>query len=268
MSARICMISAEVAPLAKTGGLADVCGALAKYLHGAGHDIRVFMPLYSAIDRARFALRPVPALSDLSLTLGAHRYSYQVLQTELPGSHAPIFLIDCPALYARAALYTFDPDEHLRFLTLTRAAIECCQHLAFSPQILHCNDWHTAFGPIFLKTLYGWDQLFEPTRTVLTLHNVGYQGVFSAAAAADLQLGGGGYLLHQEDLRAGFINSLKHGVMYADAITTVSPTYANEIRTSEYGMGLEHVLRSRGDALLGILNGVDYDVWDPRTDRY
>jgi starch synthase len=92
--------------------------------------------------------------------------------------------------------------------------------------------------------------------------------VFSASAVGDLQLGGGGYLLHQDDLRAGFINSLKHGVMYADAILTVSPTYANEIRTSEYGMGLEHALRARGDSVLGILNGVDYDDWNPRTDRY
>jgi starch synthase len=268
MSARICMISSEVAPLAKTGGLADVCGALTKYLHGAGHDIRVFMPLYSVIDRARFPTRPVPALQDLSLTVGPHRYRYSVVETQLPGSSASALLIDCPALYARASLYTWDPDEHLRFLALTRAALECCQHLAFSPQILHCHDWHTAFGPLFLQTLYGWDQLFKSTRSVLTIHNVGYQGVFSASAVGDLQLGGGGYLLHQDDLRAGFINSLKHGVMYADAITTVSPTYANEIRTSEYGMGLEHALRARGDSVLGILNGVDYDDWNPRTDRY
>jgi starch synthase len=268
MSARICMISSEVAPLAKTGGLADVCGALTKYLHGAGHDIRVFMPLYSVIDRARFPIRPVPALQDLSLTVGPHRYRYSVVETQLPGSPASVLLIDCPELYARPSLYTWDPDEHLRFLALTRAALECCQHLAFSPQILHCHDWHTAFGPLFLQTLYGWDQLFKSTRSVLTIHNVGYQGVFSASAVGDLQLGGGGYLLHQDDLRAGFINSLKHGVMYADAITTVSPTYANEIRTSEYGMGLEHALRARGDSVLGILNGVDYDDWNPRTDRY
>jgi starch synthase len=268
MSVRICMLSSEVAPLAKTGGLADVCAALTKYLHGAGHDLRVFMPLYASVDRARFPLRPVAALQDLELALGPHRYRYSVLETDLPGTRAPVFLIDCPALYARPSLYTWDPDEHLRFLALTRIGLECCQHLGFSPHILHCNDWHTAFGPLFLKTIYGWDRLFSSTRSVLTIHNVGYQGVFSASAVGDLQLGGGAYLLHQDDLRAGFINSLKHGVMYADAITTVSPTYANEIRTAEYGMGLEQSLRARGEAVLGILNGVDYDEWDPRTDRY
>jgi starch synthase len=268
MSARICMISSEVAPLAKTGGLADVVGALAKYLHGVGHDVRVFMPLYSAIDRARFATRAVDALQNLPLSVGPHSYRYSVVEARLPGTTAPVFLIDCPVLYARNALYTWDADEHLRFLALTRAALECCQHMDFSPQILHCNDWHAAFGPLFLKTLYGWDRLFESTRSVLTIHNIGYQGVFSASAVGDLQLGGGSYLLHQDDLRAGFINPLKHGIMYADAITTVSPTYAREITTAEYGMGLEHVLQARGDAVLGILNGVDYDEWDPRTDPY
>src|SRR5581483_2318903 len=218
MSLRICMLSSEVAPLAKTGGLADVCGALAKYLHGAGHELCVFMPLYASIDRARFPMRPVAALQNLQLTLGPHRYGYSVAETTLPGSRASVFLIDCPTLYARPTLYTWDPDEHLRFLALTRAALDCCQHLAFSPQILHCNDWHTAFGPLFLKTLYGWDRLFSATRSVLTIHNIGYQGIFSASAVGDLQLGGGSYLLHQDDLRAGFINSLKHGVMYADAV--------------------------------------------------
>src|SRR5262249_3436674 len=131
-----------------------------------------------------------------------------------------------------------------------------------------CNDWHAGFGPLFLKYVYSWDRLFQRTRSVLTVHNIGYQGVFPAAAVDDLGLGANNYLLHQDDLRAGRINSLKHGVMYADAITTVSPTYAREICTDEYGMGLQTALRARADALVGILNGVDYDEWDPRRDRY
>jgi starch synthase len=265
---RICAIASEVAPFAKTGGLADVAAALTKYLHGRGHDVRLFMPLYAAIDRDRFALTPAPRLTGLALSIGAHHYQYSVFTAVLPGSQAQVYLIDCPPLYARDDIYSWAPDEHLRFLALTRIAIECCQHLGFSPQILHCHDWHAAFGPLLLRALYSWDQLFAATRTVLTIHNIGYQGEFPAAAVADLSLGDNAYLLHQDDLRAGRINALKHGCLYADAITTVSPTYAAEIRTPEYGMGLEVVLRSRGPALVGILNGVDYDEWDPRHDPH
>ena len=265
---RICAIASEVAPLAKTGGLADVAAALTKYLHAHDHDVRLFVPLYSAIDRDRFPLTPVAKLANLGISIGPHHYRYSVHTTTLPGSEAPVYLIECPPLYARAIIYSSAPDEHLRFLALTRIAIESCQHLRFSPQILHCHDWHAGFGPLLLRALYSWDRLFADTRTVLTIHNIGYQGEFTASAVGDLALGDNGYLLHQDDLRAGRINALKHGCMYADAITTVSPTYAAEIRTPEYGMGLQEVLRSRAASLVGILNGVDYEEWDPRIDRH
>jgi starch synthase len=191
-----------------------------------------------------------------------------VRTAHLPGTQVQIHLIDCPSLFARASIYTTDPDEHLRYLALTRAAFECCQRLGFSPQILHAHDWHAAFAPLYLRVGYEWDRLFQTTRSVLTIHNIGYQGVFAASAVGDLGLGARSDRLHQDDLRAGFINALKHGILYADAITTVSPTYAEEIRSDEYGMGLQGALRARGAALSGILNGVDYDEWDPRIDRY
>src|SRR5262249_31083098 len=120
----------------------------------------------------------------------------------------------------------------------------------------------------FLKAVYNWDRLFAHAKSVLTIHNVGYQGIFSAHAAGDVGLGDKSYLLHQDDLRAGRVNPLRHGILYADAITTVSPTHAREITTDEYGMGLQTDLRARGSALTGILNGVDYEEWDPRHDRY
>src|SRR5580698_6050601 len=267
-SLRICAIASEVAPFAKTGGLADVAAALTKYLHRNGHDVRLFVPLYAAIGRERFALTPVGRLANLGISIGSHRYQYSIYTALLPGSEAVVYLIDCPPLYARPEIYSTAPDEHLRFLALTRIAIESCQHLGFSPQILHCHDWHAGFGPLLLRALYSWDRLFADTRTVLTIHNIGYQGEFTASAVGDLALGDNGYLLHQDDLRAGRINALKHGCMYADAITTVSPTYAAEIRTPEYGMGRDEVLRGRASALVGILNGVDYDEWDPRIDRH
>ncbi len=265
---RIAFVASEFAPLAKTGGLADVSSALTRLLHRSGFDVRAFMPLYSRIDRAALALVPVEFLKDLAISLGSHRYHFDVLTGKLPNSDMPMYFIDCPVLYGRAGIYSREADEHLRFLLLTRAAIECCQRMGFAPDIFHCNDWHTAFAPLFLKSIYNWDRIFARTKSVLTIHNIGYQGVFGASARDDLGLGPGVHLLHQDDLALGRINSLKHGVMYADSVTTVSPTYAREIATPQYGMGLENVVRMRGDSVVGILNGVDYDEWNPQTDRF
>jgi starch synthase len=264
---RICFIASEVTPLAKTGGLADVAGALAKYLHAGGHDIRVFMPCYAQVDRATHEIHPVEFLQSIPLQLGSHALVFSVLTLRLPGSANFIYLIDCPALYARATLYTDDPDEHLRFLALTHAALRCCQHMGFAPDILHCNDWHTAFAPLLLKTVYAWDALFRRTRSVFTIHNIGYQGGFPASAAADVGLLTQTARLDPPDAY-GQINALRHGIRHADHVTTVSPTYATEIQTDGYGMGMQSVLRERAASLTGILNGVDYDEWDPRNDRY
>jgi starch synthase len=268
MKLTVCLLASEAAPLSKTGGLADVSAALTKYLHSVGHDVRLFTPLYKSIDRVKIGAQLLEGLESFEVAVGAHRYLFSVLLAQLPGSTAPVYLLDCPALFARATIYTVDADEHLRFLAFTRAVFVACQRMNWAPRILHCNDWHTGFGPLFLKALYDTDPLFMGTRSVLTIHNIGYQGVFSATAVDDVGLGSKSYLLHQDDLRAGFINPLRHGILYADAITTVSPTHAREICTAEYGMGLQNDLRARGASLSGILNGVDYDEWDPRRDRY
>lgn len=265
---RVCFVTAEFASLAKSGGLADVAAALSRELHGAGHDVRVFLPAYAHLDRAALEPTPLEGLQNLVLNLGSHRYTYSISTVPDPGSAMSVHLVECPALYARDDLYTSDADEHRRFLLLTRAAIEACQRLGFAPHILHCNDWHTAFGPLYLKSLYAWDHLFAATRTVLTIHNLGYQGVFASGEVADLGLGSQPRVLHQEDLSAGRINSLRHGILYADLITTVSPTYAREICTPEHGMGLDGDLRAKRDRLVGILNGVDYAEWTPSADPY
>ena len=264
----ICLLASEVTPLSKTGGLADVAGALAKVLNSDGHDARVWTPAYSSIDRAACGARPVPALQGLRLSIGSHTYSYSVLQGELPGG-ARAYLIDCPALYARPTLYTQDPDEYLRFLFLTRAALAGCAALNWAPGIVHCNDWHTAFAPLYLRTLFKGEPRLAHAHTLLTIHNIGYQGIFGAEHVEDLGLRPEErYLLHQSDLAAGRINPLRHGILYADAVNTVSPTHAREICTDELGMGLQDSLRARGAAVSGILNGVDYAEWDPRHDRY
>jgi starch synthase len=265
---RICFITAELAPLAKVGGLADVSAALLKFLTADGHDVRLFMPAHAQIDRVKLQAQPVEFLQDLVQQVGPHSWHYDVLTARLPGTDVWFYLIDCPQAYERPGIYTAAADEYRRFLLLTHAAFSCCQRMGFAPDILHCNDWHTAMAPLWLKSVYRWDALFAQTRSVLTIHNVGYQGVQSALAAGELLPGEDPRLLYQEELRAGKINMLRHGVLHADAITVVSPTYAHEITTAAHGMGLEDTLRARGAAVVGILNGVDYSIWDPSVDEY
>ncbi|MFK8015799.1 MAG: glycogen synthase [Gammaproteobacteria bacterium] len=264
---RICLATAELAPFAKTGGLADVSSALAADLHARGHDVRVLMPRYSAIDFAGAEVQPVDFLQNLETRFGPHRFEYSIDTVVLPRTDLRVYLLRCPALFDREGIYSGGGDEHLRFIFLSRVAIEMCQRMAFAPDIFHVHDWHAAMIPLLLKSLYQWDALFARTRSVLTIHNIGYQGVFGADQRGDLGLGRYEHMLHQDDLKAGRVNTLKHGVMYADAITTVSPTYANQILGDEFGMGLQELLQQRRERLIGILNGVDYDEWSPEKDE-
>lgn len=263
---KICLASSELAPLAKTGGLADVNSALSAYLHQHGHDIRVLLPYYSMLNDAGLDVEPIPALQNLTVRIGSRYIAYSIDQGTLQSNGLPVYLLRCPEFYDRQGFYTSAADEHLRFILLSRVAIEMCQHMRFAPDIFHCHDWHTALIPLFLRTIYSWDKLFANSRSVLTIHNIGYQGVYGADIIDDLNLGPGEYFLHQEDLAQGRINFLKTGLLLADLLTTVSPTYAREIQGPDYGMWLDGILRGRSDSLVGILNGVDYDEWNPETD--
>ena len=266
---RICFLSAEFAPFAKRGGLADVSSALPRYLASRGHDVRVFVPLHSQMDLRSAEHSAVESLQGLTTRVGGRDFHYDVRTARAPDSDLWIFLVDCPELFDRPAIYTDAPDEHVRYLLLTRAALECCQKMRFTPQILHSNDWHTGFASLLLRQAYSWDeQVFGATRSVFTIHNIGYQGVFPSADTGDLQPGIGSGALYQPDLAAGHINPMREAIIHADRVTTVSPTYADEIRTPAGGHGLDADLRSRGDAVVGILNGVDYEVWDPERDSY
>jgi starch synthase len=264
---KLCFATSELTPLAKTGGLADVNAALAAYLHRSGHDVRVLMPLYSSIDRSALDILPVDYLQNMPMRIGHREGRYSIDTAHLPGTDLPLYLLRCPELYDRGTIYTADADEHLRFILLSRAAIEMCQSMGFAPDIFHCHDWHTALIPLYLKSRYLWDRLFAATKSVLTIHNIGYQGVVNASVLDDLGLEGAVHELHREDLALGRINFLKTGVLHADLLTTVSPTYAREIQGEEYGMGLQHLLQTRNDSLVGILNGVDYTEWNPATDK-
>ncbi|MGA2187385.1 MAG: glycogen/starch synthase [Steroidobacteraceae bacterium] len=265
---KLCILSSEIAPYAKSGGLADVTGALLPELKQRGHDVRAFMPLYGSVRRTRPELQPVPGLQEVALTLGAGAYAFSVLTARYPGTEAAVYFIDCPQMFDRPTFYTFDADEHRRFLLFTRAAAESCRRLGFVPDVFHCNDWHTAFLPLLLKTIYRTVPELAQARSVLTIHNIAYQGIMPAAAIADLGLSGFEDRLDAGDRGAGIINPLKSGIKFADVVTTVSPTYAREICETPLGMGMQQTLRERGNGVVGILNGVDGREWDPRRDPH
>jgi starch synthase len=262
---KIFLACSEFTPLAKTGGLADVASALSSFFESAGHDIRVLMPFYASIDLAGLEIEIVPELQNLEMTMGDRVIHYWIVRARSEGPGPDVHLLQCPELYGGDELYA-GPDEHLRFILLSRAAIEMCQQLKYAPDIFHCHDWHTALVPVYLKTMYSWDRMFSATKSVLTLHNIGYQGVFGAGVLHDMGLAGSAAELDQEDLQQDRVNFLKTGVMHADLLTTVSPTYAREILEPEYGMGLESYLRRRSESVIGILNGVDYAEWSPEHD--
>lgn len=260
---RLLYLTSEMAPFAKTGGLADVLGALPAQLHRLGHEVRVFLPAYASIKQP---LERASGLEPLDLRLGPHRYRISFATAK--AGELTVHFVHCPALYGRAGIYSDAPDEHLRFLALSYAALEACRQQRFAPDVVHCNDWQTGLVPLALKTIYSRDPVLGRAQSVLTIHNLQYQGGFPAAILPDTRLSGAAGLFHQDQLKEGRISFLLHGVLYADGITTVSPTYSREIQTPEHGAGLDHLLRQRSTRVVGILNGVDYSEWSPQHDRH
>ena len=184
---KICLVCSEYTPLAKTGGLADVTAALSEYFGSEGHDTLVLLPYYASLDVTGLRIKKVAGLQGLQMTLGDRTVGYSIVKASPKAGGADIHLLQCDELYGGPELYS-GPEEHLRFILLSRAAIEMCQKLKFAPDIFHCHDWHTALVPIYLKAVYSWDQLFKGTRSVLTIHNIGYQGVFGAGVLKDAGL--------------------------------------------------------------------------------
>lgn len=250
---KVLFLSSEVAPYSKTGGLADVSGALPARLRALGVDIRTVTPLYPGISE-RVDLADA---GTASTTLGDNRFQGRMLTD--PESR--VWFLDDPALYHRDALYTHDPDEHLRWGAFGVMALQRCVEDGWIPDVVHVNDWQTALVPLQLKTRFR--EAMPRTASVLTIHNLGYQGWFGLEAAADLEL-------PETELELGgaAVAFLPTGIRHADLITTVSPTYAREIQTPEGGAGLDGLLRRRSGSVVGILNGIDTDEWNPRTDRH
>jgi starch synthase len=260
----VLFVSSEVAPFAKAGGLGDVAAALPRALGAQGHDVRVVMPMYKRVQTPDRQFEPV--VKEAVVVLGGTRIVFSIHQTPLPNSSVPVYFVRCAGLYDRQGIYTSDKDEHLRFALLSWAALMLAQRLGFRPDIVHANDWQTSLLPLLLKTMFAWDKLFASTRTVLTIHNIGHQGTFPASAISDIGLSDAATFFHQDHLREGRVNFLLTGILYANAITTVSPTYAREIQRPEHGVGLDEYLRQRREVLFGILNGIDLGEWSPEND--
>ncbi len=264
---RVCFCTSEAVPFAKTGGLADVAGALPRALADAGCDVRVVLPGYRTIDRGKFEFRP---LGRALVPLGPTHTDVRFLEGRLPGTRVPVYLVANDALFGRAGLYGEDgrdyEDNLERFTVFCRGALALVHHLGWRPDILHCQDWQTSLLPAWLR-VEPRDPVLAQAGTLLTVHNLAYQGLFPADRLPVTGLGKDLFTPRGIEFY-GKINLLKGGLIFADLISTVSEQYAREIQTSEFGCGLEGVLRERAADLVGILNGVDYSEWDPATDRH
>jgi starch synthase len=268
---RVLFVTAEVTPFARTGGLGDVTAALSQVLAALGHDARLVMPLYQTVRDSGLPLTEV--VTALSVPLVTGRRTARVWQGAFPGQEGPIgvpvYFIEQDDYFARPGLYgdgTGDyADNAQRFIFFCRAALALTEGLAWFPHVFHCHDWHTALIPTFLRFLPELDARLSAAATLFTIHNLAYQGWFPAWVFGItglplplFQIAGVEFF--------GLMNFMKAGLHYAEQLSTVSPTYAEEICTPEFGFGLDGVLRERRDVLTGILNGVDYQGWNPETD--
>jgi starch synthase len=256
------MISSEAAPFAKTGGLADVVGSLPAALRPFGDEVAVVIPRYGSID-LKNARR---VWEDMPVFLGPASFPITIYQA--PAEY-PVYLVDCPPLFERKGFYgdsAMDfPDNHVRFAVFARAALGIARFL-FRTEIFHCHDWQAGLVPAYLRTTFASDPTYLGCRTLFTIHNLGYQGLFPKAALAEVALPADA-VYHPGAMEFfGRVSYIKAGIAFADALSTVSPTYAREIQTPEYGFGLDGALRARAGVLTGILNGVDYLEWSPESD--
>jgi starch synthase len=257
---RVAILTSEAVPFAKTGGLADVSGALPKALTELDVDAKLILPLYEQVDRA---LLNGGSVENVRVEWRGPVHLVRIWYSDSAG--APAYLLEAPEFFARPTIYGFN-DDYIRFAFFSRAALALLKHLSFEPDVVHGNDWPCGFAMAELRARRRYEAFFQNTKSLFSLHNVGYQGLFDAQ---DLWWLGFGDPPERDDFmleRAA--SALKAGVMTADALSTVSPRYAREIQTSEQGYGLDWLFRMRRDRLAGITNGVDYSVWNPETDPH
>lgn len=258
--------SAEVAPFSKAGGLGDVAQSFPVELAKLNENVIVITPYYSLIDRKHH----LDLVSErVEFKFGEKKEHFQLYKAQLAKSTVTVYFVKHSYLY-RDGIYVSEsgepyPDSAMRFIFFSRAIFEVLKSVNFQPDIIHSNDWHTALVPYYLKKVFNSDPFFRATKAVFTIHNIGYQGVFEPSEIKESAIPS---LDIPDFLMWGKINLMRVGILYADIITTVSETYANEIQTKEYGYGLEEVIRARSQDLYGVLNGVNYDIWNPAVDPY
>ncbi|PYX37906.1 MAG: glycogen synthase GlgA [Acidobacteria bacterium] len=261
----IAFAASECVPFSKTGGLADVVGALPRALAAAGHQVSVYLPRYrqTKLTDAQIVVRSITVPFD-------DRYRFCSVVTGGNRSGIKFYFVDYPPFFDRDALYGTSagdyPDNAERFALFSRAVLEASKILGV-PDVFHCHDWQSALVPVMLRTLYSEDPAFRDVATVFTIHNMGYQGLFPPDILPLLMLPWDLFTISKLEF-FGNVNFLKGALVFSDFITTVSRKYSQEIQTTEYGFGLEGVLRDRASTVTGILNGVDYDEWSPQTDKF
>lgn len=277
---RVLVASSEVAGFAKTGGLADVAASLPRALAARGNQVAIVMPFYNSVRRSGQPIEKTGLA--LPVPMGDRVLACRLYRTHLPGCGVPVYLVEHPPFFERddpkagrglyqetmPGGYKADyQDNAERYVFLSRATLELVPHLGFTPDVIHANDWQTGLVPVYLNEVYRPRDGYHNTRSVFTVHNIAYQGMFGRQV---MKLTGlPGWLFNQNHLEYhGHFNFLKSGIVFADAATTVSPTYAREITTPEYGCGLEGLLGSIGGKLSGIVNGCDYSEWDPAVDKH
>jgi starch synthase len=261
---KIVIASPEAVPYVKTGGLADVTGALCKEYRHMKKEAYVFLPLYKKIKDSRLPLKDTG--TTIKVPVGN-----RIIKGSIFSNQSSAYFIRCNEFFNRQELYGTPEGDYLdnasRFVFFSRGILETCKALKFKPDIIHCNDWQTALVPLYLKTLYKADAFFKKTATLLTIHNLGYQGLFPASEMPVTNLGW--ELFNPEGIEFyGKVNFLKAGIISADILNTVSTKYSKEILNKEFGFGLEGVLQKRVRDLYGVINGIDYDMWDPSRDEF
>ncbi len=273
---KILFVTSEVVPFVKTGGLADVSSALPQKLLEMGHQIRIVVPKYGAIDERKFKIHEVVRLKDLSVNIGDKEVIFSLRSSFLVGQKARVqlyFLDNNEYFGSRHSLYS-DPisgkdfkDNDERFILLAKSVFELINKLGWVPDIIHCNDWQCGLIPAYLKNLHKDEELFANVKTIFTIHNLLYQGIFSKSSFAKTglpdELNSEKGILHN-----GKVNFMKSGLIYSDLINTVSETYANEIcKDDEFGAGLKDTLGKRKKDIYGIVNGIDTSIWNPEKDK-
>ncbi len=257
---KILYLAAEAVPFTKVGGLADVAGSLPRALRALGHDVRLIMPRYGTIRGDQFDLRPIK--TGIPVPVGSGTELVDLLGTTTADG-VPVYLIwNESYFFSRDGVYGFEDDAQ-RFVLFGRAALAVLEHLDWQPDVAHANDWHTGIVPTWLSTDGRRFSAYRDIASVLTIHNLAYQGITGRLILTFAQME---YVKHLPVEQPGTVNWLAQGIAHADAINAVSPTYAKEILGPGIGMGLDSLLRDRQDRLTGVLNGLDYEQWDPERD--